>query len=61
MDELTPDERLELAAYLRCQVRKDDLLWQAELGRRLDRCLSGGGHSSEELQALHDRLSAEGR
>lgn len=61
VDELTADERLELAEYLRWRSRKDDPQWQAELGRRLDRCLSGQGHSAEELQQLHDKFSAEGR
>jgi hypothetical protein len=61
VDELSPDERLELAEYLRWQTRRDDPLWQAELGRRLDRCLAGQGHSAEELQRLHEKLSAEGR
>ena len=61
VDGLTPDERLELAEYLRWQTRKDDPQWQAELGRRLDRNLAGHGHPAEELQQLHDRLSSEGR
>jgi hypothetical protein len=61
VDELTPDERLELVEYLRWQTRKDDPQWQAELGRRLDRSLAGQGHSAEDLQALHDKLSSEGR
>ncbi len=61
IDELTADERLELAEYLRWRSRKDDPEWQAELGLRLDRSLSGHGHSAEELQQLHDKLSAEGR
>ena len=61
IDELTSDERLELAEYLRWRSRKDDPEWQAELGRRLDRSLSGRGRSAEELQKLHDKLSDEGR
>jgi len=61
VDELTSDERLELAEYLRWQTRKDDPQWQAELGRRLDHCLSGQGHTPEDLQQLHDKLSAQGR
>ena len=61
VDELTPDERLDLAEYLRWRTRKDDPQWQAELGSRLDRSLAGQGHSDEELQQLHDRLSSEGR
>ena len=61
VDELSPDQRLELAEYLRWRNRKDDPEWQDELGRRLDRSLSGHGHSEAELQQLHDKLSAEGR
>jgi len=61
VDGLTPDQRLELAEYLRWRTRKDDPQWQAELGRRLDRSLAGQGHSAEELQHLHDKLSSEGR
>ena len=61
VDGLTPDERLDLAEYLRWRTRKDDTQWQAELGRRLDKSLSGQGHPAEELQQLHDRLSSEGR
>ena len=45
MDELSADEQLELAEYIRWQTRKDDPLWQAEFGRRLDRSLFGQGHS----------------
>ena len=61
VEALSADERLELAEYLRWRSRKDDPEWQAEIGRRLDRCLSGQGHTAEELQVLHDKLSAEGR
>jgi len=61
VDQLTPDERLELAAYIRWQTQKDNPAWQAELGQRLDRLIAGHGHSAEALQQLHDKLSAEGR
>ncbi len=61
VDGLTPDQRLELAEYLRWHTRKDDPQWQAELGRRLDRSLAGQGHTAEELQQFHDELSSEGR
>jgi hypothetical protein len=61
IDELTANERLELADYLRWRSRKDDPEWQAELGRRVNRSLSGHSHTAEELQQLHDKLSAEGR
>ena len=61
VDELTPEERLDLAEYLRWQTRQDDPQWKAELGRRLNRSLAGEGHPADELHALHDRLSTEGR
>jgi hypothetical protein len=57
VENLTEDERLELAEYLRWRARKDDPEWQAELARRVDRCVAGRGHSAEELSALHNRLS----
>ena len=57
VDSLTEDERLELTDYLRWRARKDDPEWQAELAQRVDRCMAGRGHSAEELNALHDRLS----
>jgi hypothetical protein len=61
VDGLSPDERLELADYLRRRSKQDDPQWEAELGKRLDRCLAGKGHAAEELLALHERLSSEGR
>jgi len=61
LDNLTEDERLELAEHLRWRARKDDPEWQAELAHRVDRCVAGRGHSAEELDALHDRLSREGK
>jgi hypothetical protein len=61
VDGLSPDERLELADYLRRRAKQDDPQWEAELGKRLDRCLEGKGHSAEELFALHERLSSENR
>jgi hypothetical protein len=61
VDTLSVDERLELADYLRHRAKQDDPQWETELAKRLDRCLEGKGHSAEELLALHDRLSTEGR
>jgi len=58
---LSVEERLELADYLRSLSKQDDPAWQVEVGRRLDRCLTGQGHSREELREVHERLSAEGR
>lgn len=61
VDSLSVDECLELADYLRRRAKQDDPLWEAEVGKRLDRCLAGKGHPAEELLALHERLSSEGR
>lgn len=58
---LSPGERVELAAHLRQLAKQDDPQWGAELEQRLNRCLTGGGHSSEELLALHDKLSTDAR
>jgi hypothetical protein len=61
VDVLSIEDRLELAEYLRRSAKRDDPNWQAEIGHRLDRSLEGKGHPSEELVALHDKLTAEGR
>jgi hypothetical protein len=61
VDTLSLEDRLELADYLRRRSKHDDPQWETELARRLDRCLEGKGHTADELMALHDRLSAEGR
>jgi hypothetical protein len=56
VDKLSVEERLELTQYIRQTIRADDPLWHAEIGRRLDTCLQGGGHGETELLALHRRL-----
>lgn len=61
VDELDPEQRLELAEYIRWRTTKDDPDWQRELARRLNNSLAGSGHSRDELLQLHDRLNAEGR
>ncbi len=61
VDELEPEQRLELAEYIRWRTTKDDPDWQREMARRLNRSLSGAGHSRDELLQLHDRLNAEGK
>ena len=60
-EQLSDDERLELAAFIRWLFQRDNAEWQAELALRLDRCLSGHGRSAIELESLHDRLSRDGR
>ena len=61
VDVLSVEDRLELAEHLRRTSKENDPQWQAEIGRRLDACLQGKGHKADELLALHDRLSSEGR
>jgi len=61
VQELSPDERLELAGYLRQLAKENDPAWRADIGRSIERSRRGGGHSVEELREAHDRLSAEGR
>ena len=61
VDQLSADERLELAEYLRWRSRRDDPDWQAEIGKRLDRCVAGEGHPAAELIQLHDKLTAARR
>ncbi|MCI0748105.1 MAG: hypothetical protein L0Y58_22090 [Verrucomicrobia subdivision 3 bacterium] len=58
---LTPEERLDLAAYLHWRTRRDDPEWQNELARRLDRSIAGHGHSEQVLREVHDRLDREGK
>jgi len=59
VDELKPDELLELAEYIRWRATQDDPDWRAELSRRRDRLSQSGGHSRDELLTLHDKLSSE--
>jgi len=61
LESLSREERLEVAEYLLWRAKKDDPEWQLEIGRRLDRSLSGHGHTAEELVVLHERLSREGK
>ena len=61
VDVLSVEERLELAGYLRRTSRQNDPQWQVEIARRLHSCLQGKGHKADELLALHDRLTTEGR
>ena len=59
VDGLSPDERLELADYLSRRAKQDDPQWEAELGKRLDRCLEGKGHPprncSPSMSGFHPR------
>lgn len=61
VDELTPEERIDLAEYARWRARQDDPAWRAELASRLDQAAAGQGHAREELLQMHDKLSSEGK
>jgi hypothetical protein len=61
VDELSQDDQLELAHYLRQRSLQNDPEWAAELARRLDRLKQGKGYSREDLLAIHNRLIAEGK
>ena len=52
VDDLSVEERLELADYLRRRAKQEDPQWQAELARRLDASLQGKGHTADDLLAL---------
>ena len=60
VESLSDEERLELADHLRSLAKRNDSSWRAEIGRRLDRCLGGHGHSSGELREAHKRLNTQG-
>jgi len=61
IEQLTDDERLELAAFIRWRNQKDDPNWQAELARRIDSCRAGGGKTASDVEILHRRLLRAGR
>jgi hypothetical protein len=61
VDSLSLEERMDLADYLRQRSKQDGPQWEIGLALRLDRCLEGKGHTADELMALHERLSANGR
>ena len=58
---LTVEERLELSALIAHLNRRDDPDYHAELERRLAQMDAGHKVSQSEVEALHDRLTREGR
>ncbi len=59
---LTPEEREELALHIEFLRRVNDPAWQAEMERRAEEAAGGGNLvPMKEVQALHERLIAEGR
>ena len=59
--ELTPDDRLEVAAWIMHLNRVDDPAYQAELSRRLDAMAAGRQTSQTQLERIHEELKAQGR
>ena len=57
----TPEERLELAAFLTHLNRASDDSWLIELDTRLLQMESGKKSNQEELENLNRQLSAMGR
>ena len=58
---MSVEERLEVAALISHLNQVDDPAYQAELARRLDSMADGHKTSLEDLQRLHDKLTASGR
>ncbi len=59
--ELTPEERLEIAALIAHLNRADDPEDRQELDRRLDRMARGEKFTQQEIEKLHQDLSAQGK
>ena len=58
---LTVEDRLEIAALIAHLNRRDDPAYHAELERRLAQMDAGQKVPQSEIEALHDRLTREGR
>lgn len=58
---LSREERLNLEAYLMAMAQQDDPEYLAELDRRMERMDRGEKVTAAELQAMHQKLIAEGR
>ena len=59
--QLTPEERLELAALIVHLSRVDDPDYQQELDRRLDRMAQGKKFTEQDVEKLHRDLTARGK
>ena len=58
---LTPSEFNEIAVAVRQIAMENDEEWKAEMARRMERMDRGEKYSLEDLERLHDKLTAEGR
>ncbi len=59
--ELTPEERLEIAALIVHLNQTDDPEYKAELGRRMAAMDAGNKYTEQDLKRLHEELSRQGR
>ena len=59
-DELTPEDRLVLAAYLKHLGRKDDPAYQAELTRLNEEIAQGQKFTLDQVERMHHSLKSEG-
>ena len=58
---MTQAERLRTAELLDFIIHENDAEYQAKLSRRIARSQRGEGVTAAELEAVHQRLVAEGR
>lgn len=54
-------ERLDVAAFITHLNQEQDPEFMAELGDRMDQMCAGRETTQEQLEALHQRLTSEGR
>ena len=59
--ELTPEERLEIAALIVHLTQADDPEYKAELDRRMAAMDAGQKYTEQDLLRLHERLNQQGR
>ena len=59
--ELTPEERLELAALIAHLSQAEDPNYRVELDRQLAEMDAGKKYSRQDLEQLHDELLRQGR
>lgn len=58
---LSLDERLDVAAFITHLNQEQDPEFMAELGERMDQMRAGRETTQDQLEALHRRLTSEGR
>lgn len=61
IEEMTVEERLEVAALIAHLNRADDPEYREELDRRMSAMDKGRKTSAAELEQLHKKLNAQGR